>query len=132
MEHLCIIFPNYFQKFPQRDFLTHTFAQCCLSPLGFHLNQCLLGGFLGGSVIKNPPAKAGAAGAADAILESRRSPRGGNDKPLQHSCLENPMDRGAWRTTVHGVAKLDTTERLSTGHTALVCQAVLWKSLLFV
>ena len=35
----------------------------------------------------------------------RRSPGRGNGKPLQYSCLENPMDRGAWGTTVHGVAK---------------------------
>ena len=37
-----------------------------------------------------------------------RSPRGGHGNPLQYSCLENPMDRGAWRTTVHGVAKSQT------------------------
>ena len=36
---------------------------------------------------------------------SRRSPGGGHGYPLQHSCLENPMDRGAWRATVHGVTK---------------------------
>ena len=34
-----------------------------------------------------------------------RSPGEGNGNPLQYSCLENPMDRGAWRATVHGVAK---------------------------
>ena len=34
-----------------------------------------------------------------------RSPEEGNDNPLQYSCLENPMDRGAWRATVHGVTK---------------------------
>ena len=36
---------------------------------------------------------------------SGRSPGGGNDYPLQDSCLENPTDRGAWQATVHGVAK---------------------------
>ena len=42
-----------------------------------------------------------------------RSPGGANDNPLQHSCLENSMDRGAWQATVHGVIELDTTEQLS-------------------
>ena len=40
-----------------------------------------------------------------------RSPGEGNGSPLQYSCLENPIDRGAWQPTVHGVAN-DTTERL--------------------
>ena len=39
------------------------------------------------------------------IPGSGRSPEEGNGNPLQYSCLENPMDRGAWRATVHGVAK---------------------------
>ena len=41
-----------------------------------------------------------------------RSPGEGNGNPLQYSCLENPMDRGAWRSTVHGVTESDTTEQL--------------------
>ena len=40
------------------------------------------------------------------IPGSGRSPGGGNSHPLQYSCLENPMDRGAWQATVHGVAKV--------------------------
>ena len=39
------------------------------------------------------------------VSGSGRSPREGNDNPLQYSCLENPMDRGAWRAAVHRVAK---------------------------
>jgi len=67
----------------------------------------LFGGFSGGSVVKSLPSNAGDAGS---IPGSGRSPGEGNDKPLQYSCLQNPMDRGAWRAAVHGVAKeLDTT-----------------------
>ena len=62
-------------------------------------------GFLGGSVVKNPPATLGDAGDSGLIPESGGSPRGGNGNPHQYSCLENSMDRGAWRATVHGVAK---------------------------
>ena len=39
-----------------------------------------------------------------------RYPGEGNDNPLQYSCLENPMDRGAWQVTTHGVTELDMTE----------------------
>ena len=60
-----------------------------------------------GSVVKNMPAHAGDAGS---MPESERSPGEGNGSPLQYSCLENPMDRGAWQAAVHGVAKeFDTT-----------------------
>ena len=44
------------------------------------------------------------------IPGSGRSPGGGRGNPLQYFCLENPLDRGAWRATVHGVVDLDTTE----------------------
>ena len=59
-------------------------------------------GFLGGPMVKNPPANAGDVGL---IPGWGRSPGGGNGNPLQYSCLENPMDRGVWWVTVHGVMK---------------------------
>ena len=66
--------------------------------------QC--GGFLGGSVVKNPPANVGDVGS---IPGSGRSPEEGNGNPLQYSWLGNPMDKGAWRATVSGVAESDMT-----------------------
>ena len=62
-------------------------------------------GFPGGSLVKNLPASAGAAGDAGLILRLGRSPGRENGNPLQYSCLENPMDRGAWQAAVHRVAK---------------------------
>ena len=59
-------------------------------------------GFPGGSVVKNMPANAGN---AVSIPVSGKSSREGNDNLLQYSCLQNPMDRGAWWTTVHGTEK---------------------------
>ena len=56
-------------------------------------------------VVKNPPANAGDLGS---VPGSGRSPGGGNGNPTQYSCLENPMDGGAWWATVHGVAKSQT------------------------
>ena len=56
-------------------------------------------------VVKNPPANAGDAKDAGSIPGSGRSPGEGNGNPLQYYCLENPMDRGAWQATVHGVTK---------------------------
>ena len=59
-------------------------------------------GFPGGSVVQNSPANAGD---VDLIPGWRRSPGERNDSPFQYSCLGNPMNKGAWRATVHGVAK---------------------------
>ena len=58
--------------------------------------------------VKNLPANAGDIRDAGSILGSGRSPGGGHGSPLQYSCLENPMDRGAWWATVHGVTKSRT------------------------
>ena len=69
------------------------------------------GGFPGGSAVKHLPANAGDAGS---IPKLGRSPGEGNNNPLQYSCLGNPMDRGAWRATVHQVTKeSNTTERFN-------------------
>ena len=56
-------------------------------------------------VVKNLPANAGDKRDAGLIPESGRSPGGGHGCRLQYSCLENPKDRGAWRATVHRVAR---------------------------
>ena len=65
----------------------------------------------GGAVVKNLTACAGDARDVGSIPGSGRSPGGGPDNPLQYPCLENPMDRGAWRDTVHGRKESDMTER---------------------
>ena len=65
-------------------------------------------------MVKNPPDNAGDARGMGSIPGSGRSPAGGNGNPLQYTCLENSMDRGAWWATVHGVAKSRT--QLSTHH----------------
>ena len=59
-------------------------------------------------VVKNTPANAGDIRNAGSVPGSGRSPGGGHGNPLQYSCLENPIDRGAWRASVHRVAKSQT------------------------
>ena len=65
-------------------------------------------------VVNNPPANAGDTRDAGSIPGSGRSPGEGNDNPLQYSCLQNPMGRGAWGSTEElqsmGLQELDTTE----------------------
>ena len=73
--------------------LQHIFQSCVRYPFG----TCP-----GGSEVKVSACNAGDLGS---IPGSRRSPGEGNSNPFQYSCLENPMDRGAWWATVHGVAK---------------------------
>ena len=88
----------------------------CIQPcfLALHLQSCTFGnmllsffkwGFTGGSDDKESACSAGDPGS---IPGSGRSPGEGNGNPLQYPCLENSMGRGAWQTTVHGVAKSRT------------------------
>ena len=61
-------------------------------------------------VVKNLPAKAGDAREAGLISGLGRCPGGGHGNPLQYSCMENPIDKGAWWAVVHGVAESDTAK----------------------
>ena len=71
----------------------------------FEGKWCLYGAFQVVLVVKNPPANEGATRDECTIPGSGRSPGGGNGYPLQYSCLENPVDRGTWWATAHGVTK---------------------------
>ena len=62
-------------------------------------------GFPDGSVSNEFACNAGDAGNLDLTPGSERAPGGGHGNPLQYSCLQNPMDRGAWWAIVHRVAK---------------------------
>ena len=64
--------------------------------------------YTGGPVVKNPPANAGDTRDMGSIPGSGRSPEEGNGNPPQHSCLKNPMNRGAWQAIVYEVAKSQT------------------------
>ena len=64
-------------------------------------------------MVKNPPANGGDIRDMGLISGLGRSPGEGNGYLLQHSCLENSMNRGAWQDTVHGITKSDMTEQLS-------------------
>ena len=65
-------------------------------------------GFPGDAMVKNLSAKSGDTGDVGLTPVLGKSPGEGNGNPLQYSCLENPMDRGAWRATVCGVAESQT------------------------
>ena len=78
----------------------HIFGCTCI-----YIYICMYGASLVAHRVKNPSANAGDVGS---ILGSGRSPGEGNDYPLHYSCLENSMDRGAWRATAHGVSKNQT------------------------
>ena len=81
-------------------FCVHT-----LSPQEFSRNTLGVESRLVALVVKNPPANAGDIRDVGLIPGSGRSPGGGNDNPLQYSCLGSPMDRGAGQIIVHGLTK---------------------------
>ena len=76
-------------------------------------------------MVKNLPAKAEGARDMGLIPGSERSPGGGNGNPLKYSCLENPMDRGAWLATVHRVTESDMTEYECRDTHVSICMASL-------
>ena len=96
----------------------------------YHLNTLTFilfnRGFPGSSDSKESAYNAGNLGSIPGL---GRSPGEGNGNPLQYSCLENPMDRGAWWATVHGVTQSWT--RLNAQHTTLFCSTV-WSILIDV
>ena len=85
--------------------LTSQWCPSCWVHLKCHTPHTPWTHFLGGSAVKNLPVNAGDPGS---IPGSGRCPGVGNGDPLQCSCLENPLDRGAWWATVHGVAEGQT------------------------
>ena len=108
-----------FQILPQ-----HIFTSITTLVTEFYLSMCQLG-FPGSTAVKNPPVNAGDTGDPGSIPASGRYPGEGNGDRLQYSCLGNTMDRGAWRATIHGVAKeLDTTKHA--GMCQLLAITVLW------
>ena len=117
---------NILTMFPEMFFLAHCSAshpppqtpptRCCVSHRASHLLavhiawlwHCIPSmGFPGGSDSKESTCNAGDLGSIPGL---GRSPGGGHGNPLQHSCLENPTDRGAWQAALQGVTESDTTE----------------------
>ena len=68
-------------------------------------------------MVKNPPANTGDVGDMGSIPGSGRSPGGGHGNPLQYSCLENPMDKGAWWATVYRATVRLNRSNLAHTHT---------------
>ena len=100
--------PKYAGYFRPNYSVNRTMAWfICISVMNFSTGGEIPLVSTGGSVVENLPANAGDLGL---IPGSGRCPGEGHGNPLQYSCLENPMDRGAWQDTVPGVAESDMTE----------------------
>ena len=84
------------------------------------LDHMVVLGSPGGSMVKNLPATAGDTRDLSSIPGWERSPGGGNGKPLQYSCWENPLDRRARRATVREVAKESDITACTRAHTVLL------------
>ena len=76
-------------------------------------------------MVKNPPANAGDIRDVCSTHALGSSPGGGHGSPLQYSCLENPMDRGAWQTTVPRVTKIQTLLKPLSLHSGTVFRCIL-------
>ena len=80
-------------------------------------------------VVKNSPAKEGEAWDVGSIPGSGRSPERGHGNPLQYSCLENAMNRGAWQATVHSISNSQTQLKQFGTHAHICMYKLLWISL---
>ena len=96
---------EYEKELDKQIQVSHSAVQQTLT---LQINYISVRGFTDGTVVKNLPAGAGDAREVDLIPWSGRSLGAGTGNPLQYSCLENSVDRGAWQTTVHEVAKSPT------------------------
>ena len=93
----CVMWCNAWHFLPPSAFLLWCIKFPPVSYLALHVAL----------VVKNPPVLAGDVRDVASIPGSGRSPGGGHGNPLQYSCLENPMDRGAGQALVHRVAESD-------------------------
>ena len=104
LECVCFLIGSSYDRWLIKKIKNHERTRIWSSK-GFITHQSRMKGFPGGIVVKNLPVSEGGSGL---IPGSERSPGGGNNNPLQYSCLGNPMDRGTWYAAVHGAAKSQT------------------------
>ena len=102
----CILFSKHSWTCPSNFMTKYRNSVSCLVP--WHSN--LLSNIISvvALVVKNPPANVGGIRDADSVPGSGRSSGGGHSNPLQYSCLENPMNRGSWRSTILRVRRSQT------------------------